>query len=222
MDLNHPSPFLGGGPGLPDQPPEQGLAEAFAIAVAARNDRLWIYPYESNRIRPAPWSAITSGRPYAVHINDADGYHCTPMDFDTRRGNAAADAEACAEMLRYLGIRHAETVSGPTGGRHLLTTWATSIAAPSVAELATALKSRYRTIDVSCLTNSPSACIRPPLAPHRLGGRSQPEGDPEIALEVLEIANLPEAFAEWLDLLGVHAQPVSRRIAALLVGGHWS
>lgn len=194
-------------------------AEAFAVAVAANTNRLWVYPDDSNRITLDRWSALGSGRPYAVFVADLDGYRCTPLDFDVLKGDAAADANACAAMLRLVGIRHAEAVSGPSGGRHILITWQERIPARLVAQLARELRTRYRTLDIGGLTNPSTGCIRPPLAPHRLGGRSRPIGNAETALTALMVANPVGAFDDWLDLIGGDCPRVGRRIAVLIRDG---
>ena len=81
-----------------------------------------------------------------------------------------------ARVLRSAGIRVVVVQSGPAGGRHVLATVAEPGLSISDAErLIDGLKHGVglATLDPAPMSNCATGAIRPPLSPHRLGGRSQ-------------------------------------------------
>ncbi len=115
--------------------------------------------------------------PWAVHLADAEGrFHllCADLDAKTIPQAAAADASRLAGLLDEVGIvPHVVCASGPTGGRHVWLALREPVDAVLVGALAHLLKAWLPTLDVSPLLNPASGCVRPPGAPHRLGGTSR-------------------------------------------------
>jgi hypothetical protein len=114
--------------------------------------------------------------PWAVHLADAAGRYrllCADLDAKASPDAAAADADRLASLLAELGIEHLVCASGQTGGRHVWLGLVESLDAEVVRALAHLLKAWLPTLDLAPLTNPTSGCVRPPGAPHRLGGSSR-------------------------------------------------
>jgi len=117
-----------------------------------------------------PWT------PWAVHLADATGrFRLLCADLDAKGPAPAADADAArlSGLLADLGIEHLVCASGPTGGRHVWLGLHEPLDAVTVSALAYLLKAWLPALDVAPLLNPTSGCVRPPGAPHRLGGSSQ-------------------------------------------------
>lgn len=99
------------------------------------------------------------------------------FDFDSAAGNAPRDASRMSYWLDELNIPHLVCISGPTGGRHVWVRLGSPAEASAVHDLAYYVRSILASLDVHPLTNPASGCVRPPYAPHRAGGFSQPLGD---------------------------------------------
>src|SRR5205085_448987 len=131
---------------------------------------------------------------------------------------------ALRRVLTAAGIAWVEAVSGPTGHRHLLTTWPKGLDAGAVRAVAVALRDRVAPdLDVTPLTNPKTGCIRPPGSPHRHGGRSEVAGCPRTALRILRAGNSAASFdrlGKLLDATAPVVPDVTRQLAALeKVGG---
>lgn len=125
-----------------------------------------IHPVTGSR----PWT------PWAVHLADATGRFrllCADLDAKASAVQATADAARLSGLLAELGIDHLVCASGPTGGRHVWLGLSDPLDAETVSALAHLLKVWLPTLDTAPLLNPTSGCVRPPGAPHRLGGNSQ-------------------------------------------------
>jgi hypothetical protein len=151
-----------------------------------------------------------------MHLTDTSGlYHFLGFDFDTSRGRAAIDAGRFCLWLEDLGIDHLVAESGPSGGRHVWIGLATPAPAPLVDAIARLAHAELPTLDVSPLTNARTGALRPPLAPHRQGGRSEIlTGWPErLAARSVELEQLERLHAELAAMHG--ARPMPKRPRAL-------
>lgn len=141
-----------------------------AAALDADGQPVNSYPLVHPVAGARPWT------PWAVHLADASGRYrllCADLDTKVSAAAAAADATRLAGLLSELGIEHLVCASGPTGGRHVWLGLRESLDAEVVRALAYLLKAWLSTLDLAPLVNPTSGCVRPPGAPHRLGGRSQ-------------------------------------------------
>lgn len=142
-----------------------------AAAQLASGEILNEYDHEwsTNELPPrTPWAMYLAGedRRYA--------YLC--FDFDSSRGNAPYDAARFSHWLDELNIAHLACASGPTGGRHVWMGLAESVDADLVRTLALLTAQLLPSLDPTPLANPATGCVRPPGAPHRLGGVSVAQG----------------------------------------------
>ena len=183
-----------------DAPPES-LALRFARAVAAQTDEILIV-HPDNSGHWQAWGGVSLPRePYAVHVADRRGFRTFPLDFDGEK--TGDDAGRGASLLRDAGVRYVRTRSGPGGGQHLLATFTIPIAPAAMARVARALRWKFPSLDYAKLWNPDTGAIRPPLSPHRLGGRSEIIGDVFEALAILEAGNPPDAWPHLARLVGI-------------------
>lgn len=181
--------------------PRQILAERFARSVAARSDELFIIrPDNSGHWEHWPTNGVPAV-PFAVHLADVRGYRTLGFDFDGTR--AGSDARETVALLQNARVRGVLTKSGPLDRWHVLATFAHPIPPATVARMVRTLKRRCTSLDDGKLRNPETGAIRPPFAPHRLGGRSEPIGDLAEALAALEAGNPPEAFRRLAEAVGV-------------------
>lgn len=141
-----------------------------AAAVDADGHPLNSYPLVHPVAGARPWT------PWAVHLADADGRYrllCADLDAKASSETAAVDATRLVGLLAELGIPHLVCASGPMGGRHVWIGLLESLDAEVVRALAHLLKAWLPSLDVAPLVNPTSGCVRPPGAPHRLGGSSR-------------------------------------------------
>ncbi len=151
------------------------VREQFARAVAGDQDSIRVYPTDENTTEEQPWTRVPA-RPYAVHLNDSRGcVRCISMDFDSKLGDATAEADTVSELLGSVDIKHLVCRSGPSDGRHVFVSLAERFAGAGVLKILTDLKSELHlfTLDLRPNSSSRTAAIRPPLAPHRNGGHSE-------------------------------------------------
>lgn len=142
-----------------------------AAAQLASGEILNEYDHQCsvNELPPrTPWAMYLAGedRRYA--------YLC--FDFDSSRGNAPYDAGRLSHWLDELNITHLVCASGPTGGCHVWIGMAESVDADVVRDLALLATQLLPSLDPTPLTNPATGCVRPPGAPHRLGGVSVAQG----------------------------------------------
>ncbi|MFN8185206.1 MAG: hypothetical protein U0R23_12370 [Candidatus Nanopelagicales bacterium] len=122
------------------------------------------------------------------------------LDFDAKNGHgpraAATDATDALRLLTDAGL-HPIADRGPTGGWHIYARLPQPAAAWDVRQVAAALARRWPTLDPSPLLNVDHGCIRPPGAPHKVGGHQRLVGPLEAAVAALEA--LPDRQA-WTTL----------------------
>lgn len=124
---------------------------------------------------------ITQGpptEPWAVNLTDVAGdYRLLAFDFDAKdthsQAKAAEDADNLSTLLKAQDIAHVVCQSGPTGGRHLWIALAEPVSQQLASDFTESVKLISSTLDPSPLANPATGCVRPPGAPHRLGGTSQ-------------------------------------------------
>lgn len=142
-----------------------------AAAQLASGEVLNEYDHECsvNELPPrTPWAMYLSG--------DRQRYAYLCFDFDSSRGNAPYDAGRLSHWLDELNVAHLICASGPTGGRHVWIGMAESVDAALVRDLALLATQLLPSLDPTPLTNPATGCVRPPGAPHRLGGVSVAQG----------------------------------------------
>lgn len=169
----------------------------FALAIAGRSERLRVYG-QGNDTTDVAWDGRTlPAAAYAVYLHDTNGHaHTLAFDLDGEGGQPEADSEAVAAWLRAAGIRYVVCTSGRPGHRHVLATFRPPLTPVVVRALLGDLREIASSLDPTPLLNSRTGAIRPPLAPHRLGGRSQllEPPDPRLALAILQQPNSPEGL----------------------------
>lgn len=186
-----------------------------------------------NELPPStPWAMYLSG--------DRRRFDYLAFDLDSGRGNAPYDAGKLSHWLDELNIAHLVCESGPTGGRHVWLGMAEPVDAEPVRVLALLAAQLLPSLDPTPLVNPPTGCVRPPGAPHRLGGVSVAQGplttltDPRVMPDAITDltaffldagAELPAAKLSLLRGMTVDAdghpyiagpkRPLTPRVAAL-------
>lgn len=114
------------------------------------------------------------GLPYALHLADESGrYRLLGFDLDAQKGPVLADLDRLRALLNRSGLPHVVCASGPGGGRHVWVALTQPVTAAVVAGVARGLAAMLPSLDTAPLLNRRTGALRPPLAPHRLGGRSE-------------------------------------------------
>ena len=123
-----------------------------------------------------PLTAPTPDRPYAVYLADSAGaYRLLGFDLDPHRGPVHEDLTDLRELLDRAGLdRHLVCTSGAGGGRHVWVALAEAAPAHLVDAVARVLATRLPSLDIGPLVNPVTGCLRPPGAPHRAAGHSEP------------------------------------------------
>ncbi len=185
---------------------ELALALARALGVPGKNATLIGVDNERCRLRHDPPKRLLRAR-RTPQISDLGRYWSLALDFDGKGKNTAEQAEADSHNARQLlaeaGISSVLCKSGPTGW-HVLVRFDKPIMKSEMRKLSRPMRARWRTLDTAPLTNSSSAHIRPPLAPHRTGSdRSEPVEGAERALVILRDERCNAAqLKNLLKLLG--------------------
>lgn len=125
------------------------------------------------------WSInqLPPSTPWAMYLADElHRYRYLCFDFDSSRGNAPYDAGRFSLWLDELNITHLVCESGPTGGRHVWLGMVEPVAAEQAKEIALLAVQLLPSLDPTPLTNPATGCVRPPGAPHRMGGVSLAQG----------------------------------------------
>lgn len=169
----------------------------FALAVAARQDAIRVYPHPPiNETVQVRWDGRTlPSLPYAIYLHDIAG--CAPtlaLEFDGAHGDPGIEAAGLAGRLRATGFECVLCASGRPGHRHLFAAVRPPLAPQAVRELLDRLRTLAPSLDPSPMLNARTGAIRPPLAPHRLGGCSALV-DPTNAEEALAILRRPNPTA---------------------------
>lgn len=177
----------------------------FAGAITGRSE-IRLYKGQTNELGPPiAWPVHVPTEPFAVHVANLEGHFRTvAIDLDaTKGGDPSRDSARIQEILAAADVRWVESLSGPTGGRHLLFTldrWAPSLA---VKLFASNLGDRIESLDRGPMVSGRGSAIRPPLAPHRHGGFSVPTSDVDVALTTLLTGNDVGCLPHLLSLVGV-------------------
>ena len=167
------------------------------IRVAARDASGEILN-EYDRVWPLDETAPSTT--WAMFLADSDHrYRYLCFDFDVSQGNAALDAGKLSLWLDDLNIPHLVCISGHSGGRHVWVRLGDPAEARAVRELAVLAKQLLPSLDRQPLVNPATGCVRPPYAPHRVAGYSQPTGtltilDREAPEDAVE--NLTKLFGD--------------------------
>jgi len=148
-------------------------------------------------------------QPWAVYLAGTDRrFRLLCFDLDAKSAVTAAaaarDADVLTGMLHDVGLAALVCQSGPGGGRHVWTALAESVDAETVATLARLARHVCPTLDLAPLSNAVTGCVRPPGAPHRDGGRSEPLHGDLSALTAptgtaAQVRQLVEALAQLVD-----------------------
>lgn len=168
------------------------------------------------------WEDGDPHQPFAVKLAHHGRFRTLALDFDAGDvgpSAAAAEADVARHLLERAGIASVLTASGPTGGRHVLATIEDDgLSAREARMLVTGMQRLgLATLDITGMTNPATGAIRPPLAPHRHGGRSEPIGMTALeAVETLEARQDPARFrllAEAMPAPPDRRQPLREVIA---------
>ncbi|MBF4588021.1 hypothetical protein [Curtobacterium sp. VKM Ac-2887] len=109
--------------------------------------------------------------------DDEHRYRYLGFDLDAKHVGLKivdADTRTIRALLDDAGMPHLVCQSGPSGGRHIWVALVDGISADTVAVLARDLARICKSLDKAPLSNPATGCLRPPLSPHRDGGRSTP------------------------------------------------
>lgn len=172
--------------GYAPAPTTATIATRLADAVAADDAALLLTPDNDG----AGWvrRLEVDGQAFAVRIRDG----LIGCDFD--RANAATAARWLVSQADTAGVTSLLVASGQPGRFHV---WLNVGGCDSVTSATIVGAAKAAGADVRQV-------IRPPLAPHRLGGRAEllQPSDPDGALGVLEGAGDPAASARLAALIG--------------------
>ncbi|QNE48582.1 helix-turn-helix transcriptional regulator (plasmid) [Glaciihabitans sp. INWT7] len=125
------------------------------------------YPHQ------VPLAGPTPSTPWAMYLAGADGmYRFVCFDLDASHGNAANDADRLSFWLADLNVSHLVCESGPTGGRHVWLALDHGADPAVIEQIGRMAAQLLPSLDITPLTNPRTGCVRPPGAPHRLGGFS--------------------------------------------------
>ena len=126
-------------------------------------------------------AAVTSdvpARPWAMNLaDDEHSYRYLGFDLDAKHVGlkvVKADTDTIRKLLDDAGMPHLVCQSGPSGGRHIWVALIDGVSAETVATIARDLGRVCKSLDKAPLSNPATGCLRPPLTPHRDGGRSTP------------------------------------------------
>lgn len=151
-----------------------------------------------------PVSLEISGKapssPWAMNLaGDDRQYRFVCFDFDAKSGNSVRDAARLGAVLDSLNIRRVETISGPSGGRHVWLALAEAVDAGIVSGVADLAKQLYSSLDTSMLKNPSTGAVRPPWSPHRVNGYvSLPLDDDKFVLDTFHSPTTTPADLELL------------------------
>jgi hypothetical protein len=151
--------------------------------------------------------------PWAMWLTVRPGwFRFICFDFDAKSGRPAYDAARLSYWLHEVSIAHTVTESGPTGGRHVWIALDELTAGAAVHRVARLAKQLLPSLDPSPLSETGGA-VRPPGAPHRVSGRSVPQG----SLQPLLVPSTSSADVAALDALlvdlGAELEPVNVSLA---------
>jgi hypothetical protein len=101
--------------------------DEFARVLSAREDVLRVaQPRQGGRpatFAQRAWPSAAPADPFAVYLARGGRFYTVALDLDCGEELAASQLVALRRVLTAAGIAWVEAVSGPTGHRHLLTTW---------------------------------------------------------------------------------------------------
>lgn len=202
----------------------RALSPRARVRVARRSGNGWANAYPGT----APLSRLNEldpATPIALHLAaparraTPGGYRLIAFDLDAARhgpDRAQRDADLLAAILTHLSIAHVPARSGPTGGIHLWTAADPADPAPPdlVRSLARAAARALPTLDPTALLNPATGALRPPLAAHRLGGRSTlTRHTTQQTIDLLSAGTPLHAYQELADLLNARTRTLPPRTA---------
>lgn len=197
------------------------LSPRSTIRVAAR-DASGIILNKYDRTWPLAESAPSTT--WAMFLADEDlRFHYLGFDFDVTEGNAARDSDRMSYWLDELNIPHLTCVSGASGGRHIWVHLDEPADAAIVRELTLLTKDLLPSLDTKPMLNPAAGCLRPPYAPHRVAGHSQPTGLLTTLTDHAAGEDAVPALIEMLRDLGAELPPVNTALPHGVVfdeGGH--
>ena len=162
--------------------------------------------------------------PWAMYLaGDDRAYRYLVFDLDAGKGNPVYDAGRLSHWLDALNIDHLVVESGPTGGRHVWIALTDAVTAALVATVAALAAQLLPSLDVTPLNNPATGCVRPPGAPHRLGGVSRPLGPLTTLTTPRTTPEDIEALRDFLIDAGAEiSAPVTSLIKGMAIddGGH--
>ncbi|WP_156697972.1 hypothetical protein [Nocardioides sp. Leaf285] len=160
------------------------------------------------------WDAHPHDQPYAEYLANGGWYKTLALDFDARGDNGRQKVESEVQLvkrlLRAVALGFIDCASGPTGGRHLVATFdGDGVSAAYMRLFCQRLKDLLdlSTLDIACMTNPETGCIRPPYSAHRLGGRSEPSTSLEVTPHTLARGNDPMRLRALLDAMDITRGP---------------
>ncbi|MGL3808130.1 MarR family transcriptional regulator [Paeniglutamicibacter sp. R2-26] len=138
-------------------------------------------------------SAELPSFPAAVMVTGKDG--CVSafcLDFDSGRGDVAADVSELKILLTRCGLRWIEDTS-PSGGIHVYIPWRNRIDFLTARESVEALAKRFPSLDPSPHQSVYSGCIRVPGSPWKRGGYQTLTQPLSVAVDVVMRPNSSSA-----------------------------
>ena len=158
----------------------------------------------------APWPSEPPPVPFSVYPCSRGEFATLAIDLDGKLGDAESDAASIAARMRDVGVEPLVCASGSPGARHVFVTLDPPMPDRLVRPLRDFLLAEFASIDPACLL--PDSTIRPPLAPHRHGGRSQPLIPTDQALTVLRSKTGYSGFRGLLVAFGMDPAEASLRV----------
>ncbi|MBP2388368.1 MarR family transcriptional regulator [Paeniglutamicibacter kerguelensis] len=136
-----------------------------------------------------PISPALPSFPAAVMVTGKDG--CVSafcLDFDSGRGDVAADVSELKSLLTKCGLRWIEDTS-PSGGIHVYIPWRNRVDFTTARECVEALAKRFQSLDPSPHQSVYSGCIRVPGSPWKRGGYQTLTQPLSVAVDVAMLPN---------------------------------
>jgi hypothetical protein len=146
----------------------RSVARSIAGTPHARISRDGGRTYPARHARPLP--AEPPGQPCTVPVYDpgtATG-RMLALDLDPARGDVDRQATELVELLERLGVRYLADVS-PSGGRHILVMFSSSLPWRELRDLVRATSVRFPAIDPAPMC-SLGGQVSPPGSRHKSGG----------------------------------------------------
>jgi hypothetical protein len=187
----------------------QSVTPSIASTLHVRISRDGGRTYPARHARPLP--AEPPGQPCTVPVYDpgsATG-RMLALDLDPARGDVGHQAAELAHLLERLGARYVADVS-PSGGRHVLVLFSSSLTWRELRDLVRAMSVRFPAVDPAPMY-SLGGQISPPGSRHKSGGWRLLSTPLSEARAAVERPNGPEVWNALLTEFAAELQQVLHR-----------